>query len=46
MCPGSRYPSLDTVKLGKSLKNMGNVFTKMVKKLIFSKIKFALQVYK
>ena len=41
----SRYLSVDTVKLGKSLKNMGNVFAKIVTKLIFSKMKFALPVY-
>ena len=27
----SRYPSVDTVKLGKTLKNMGNFFAKIVK---------------
>ena len=41
----SRYPSVDTVKLGKTLKNMGNVFAKIVKKSIFSKMNFTLPVY-
>ena len=34
-----RYPSVGTMKLGKTLKNMGNVLAKIVKKFIFSKIK-------
>ena len=33
------YPSVGTMKLGKTLKNMGNVLAKIVKKSIFSKIK-------
>ena len=46
LCNGdSRYPSLDTVKLGKTLKNMGNALAKIVKKFFFSKMKFALPVY-
>ena len=36
----SRYPSLDTVKLGNTLKNMGSVLAKIVKRSIFSKMKF------
>ena len=32
-------PSVGTIKLGKTLKNMGNVLTKIVKKSIFSKMK-------
>ena len=39
------YPSVNTVKLRKTLKNMGNVLEKIVKKSIFNKIKFALPVY-
>ena len=38
---GPRYPSVDTLKLGNTLKNMGNVIVKIVKKSIFSKIKLA-----
>ena len=38
-------PLLDTIKLGKTLKNMGNVLAKIVKKSIFSKMKFSLPVY-
>ena len=34
----SRYPSLYTVKLGKTLKIMGNDLAKIVKKFIFSKM--------
>ena len=46
LCGGdSRYPSVDTVKLGKTLKNMGSVFAKIVKKSIFSKMNFTLPVY-
>ena len=46
LCGGdSRYPSLDTVKLGKTLKNMGSALAKIVKKFIFSKMKFVLPVY-
>ena len=46
LCGGdSRYPSLDTAKLGKTLKNRGNALAKIVKKFIFSKMKFALPVY-
>ena len=41
----SRCLSVGTVKLGKTLKNMGKVFAKIVTKLIFSKMKFALQIY-
>ena len=41
----SRYPSVDTVKLGKTLKNMGNFFAKIVKKFIFNKTKLALPIY-
>ena len=40
-----RYSSEDTVKLGKTLKAMGNVLAKIVKTLIFSKMKFSLSVY-
>ena len=36
-----RYASVDTMKLRKNLKNMGNVLAKIVKKSIFSKIKLA-----
>ena len=46
LCGGdSRYPFSDTVKLGKTLKNMDNVLAKIVKKFIFSKMKFSLPVY-
>ena len=46
LCGGdSSYPSVDTVKLGKTLKNMGSILAKIVKKFIFSKMKFALPVY-
>ena len=46
LCDGdSRYPSVDTVKLGKTIKNMGNALAKIVKKFIFSKVKFTLPVY-
>ena len=46
LCSGdSRYPSVDTVKLGKTLKTMDNALAKIVKKFIFSKIQFALPVY-
>ena len=38
---GPRYPSVDTVKLGKTLKNMDNVLAKIVKKSIFSKMEIA-----
>ena len=38
---GRRYPSVYTVKLGKTLKNVGNVLAKTVKKSIFSKMKLA-----
>ena len=38
---GPRYPSVDTVKLEKTLKNMSNIFTKIVKKSIFIEIKLA-----
>ena len=34
-----RYPSVDTMKLRKTLKNMGKVLPKIVKNSIFSKIK-------
>ena len=45
LCGGdSKYPSADTVKLGKTLKNMDNVLAKVVKKFIFSKMKFTLPV--
>ena len=40
-CGGPRYPSVDTVKLEKTLKNMSNILAKIVKKSIFSKIKLA-----
>ena len=36
---------VDTVKLGKTIKNMGNALAKIVKKFIFSKMKFTLPVY-
>ena len=36
-----RYPSVDTMKLGKTLKNMSNVLAKPVKKSIFSKKRLA-----
>ena len=39
MWQGPRYPAVDTVKLGKTLKNMDKVLGKIVKKLIFSKMK-------
>ena len=46
LCGGdSRYPFVHTMKSGKTLKNMGNVLAKIVKKFIFSKMKFALPVY-
>ena len=41
MWRGPRYPSVDTVKLEKTLKNMGNALAKIVKKTIFSEMKFA-----
>ena len=34
-------PSVDTMKLGKTVKNMGSVLAKIVKKSIFSKMKLA-----
>ena len=46
LCGGdSRYASVDTVKLGKTLKNMGSVLAKTVKKFVFGKMKFVLPVY-
>ena len=43
ICSGdSRYLSVDTVKLGK---NMGNVLAKILKKSIFSKMKYALPLH-
>ena len=36
---------MDTLKLGKAIKNIGSVPAKVVKKFIFSKTKFALPVY-
>ena len=45
MWRGFKIPTVDTVKLGKTLKNMNNVLAKIVKKFIFSKMKFALLVY-
>ena len=45
ICGGDSRVSVDTGKLGKTLKNMGNVLAKIVKKSIFSKMKFALPVY-
>ena len=43
ICGGdSRYLSVDTVKLGK---NMGNVLAKILKKSIFSKMKYALPLH-
>ena len=46
LCGGdSKYTSLETLKLGKNLKKMGNVLTKIEKKFIFSKMKFSLPVY-
>ena len=46
LCGGnSRYPSVDTVKSGKTLKNIGNVLAKIVKKSVFIKMKFSLRVY-
>ena len=41
MRPGSKIPSVDTVKLGKTFKNMGHLLAKTVKKSFFSKIKLA-----
>ena len=46
LCGGdSRFTSLDTAKLGKTLKNMGNPLAKIVKRFIFKKMNFALPVY-
>ena len=43
ICGGdSRYLSVDTVKLGK---NMGNALAKILKKSIFSKMKYALPLH-
>ena len=38
---GPRYPSVNTVKLEKTFKNMSNVLGKLVKKFVFSKMKLA-----
>ena len=36
---------VDTIKLGNTLKNMDNELAKIVKRFIFSKMKFAWPVY-
>ena len=41
MWRGFKIPSIGTVKLQKTLKKMGNILTKIVKNLIFSKMKLA-----
>ena len=41
MWRGPRYSSVDTVKLEKTLKNMGNVPAKIAKKSIFNELKLA-----
>ena len=38
---GPRYPSVNTGKLGKTLKNMSNFLGKNMKKSVFSKMKLA-----
>ena len=39
MWRGPRYSSVDTVKLEKTLKNMGNVLAKIAKNSIFNEMK-------
>ena len=41
MWRGPRYSSVDTVKLEKTLKNMGNVLAKIAKNSIFNEMKLA-----
>ena len=41
MCRGSKYPSVNMVKLGKTLKNKSNVLGKIVKNPVFSKMKLS-----
>ena len=43
---GPRYPSVDTVILEMTLKNMGNVLAKIVKKSIYNEMKLAGSVMK